>query len=83
MDKLPNEIINNIMSYNSHPVADLMKALISKYNEVCCMRCKNPRCGYLSFFDTWYNIELDQGKIDIMLNCLKDLKYLNCPDFDF
>ena len=80
-NKLPNEIINRIMLYHSHPVADLMRTLINKYNEVRCMRCKNPHCGgYTSFFETWRNIELDQGKIDIMI---KHLRTMERFDADF
>ena len=31
-DMLPKEIINKIMLYNSHPVSDLLKYKIIKYN---------------------------------------------------
>ncbi len=31
-DMLPKEIINKIMLYNSHPVSDIMKYKIIKYN---------------------------------------------------
>ena len=31
-DMLPKEIINKIMLYNSHPVSDIMKNKIIKYN---------------------------------------------------
>ena len=33
MNKLPNEIINNIMLFNSHPVADLFKPVAKILNE--------------------------------------------------
>ena len=69
---LPKNVINLIMLYHSHPVADLMRTLINKYDEVCCMRCKNPYCGgFTSFFDTWRNITLDQGRIDLMIKRLQ------------
>ena len=75
LNKFPKDVINRIMLYNSHPVADLMRALINKYNEVRCMRCKNPNCGgYLSFFDTWRNITLDQGRIDLMIKHLQAME---------
>ena len=78
---LPNEIVKHILSYNSHPTADLITALIMKYQEVIIMRLKNSRCMHLSFFETWRHIELDQGKIDkwrqSIFNCKYDI------DFDF
>ena len=33
MNKLPNEIINQIMLFNSHPVADLLKEAVETANE--------------------------------------------------
>ena len=33
MNKLPNEIINKIMLFNSHPVADLFKEAVKTVNE--------------------------------------------------
>ena len=47
---LPNEIVKQILSYNSHPTADMIRALIVKYQEVIIMRLKNARCTHLLFF---------------------------------
>ena len=33
MNKLPNEIINQILLFNSHPVADLFKEAVAQVNE--------------------------------------------------
>ena len=33
MNKLPNEIINQILLFNSHPVADLFKPIAKTVNE--------------------------------------------------
>ena len=71
---LPKEITKIIMSFHSHPTADIMKVVIDKYLEVLCMRCKNPYCHPLSFYKTWCNIELDQGRIDKMKEALCDLR---------
>ena len=71
--KLPVEVFNRIMLYNSHPTADIMRAIIHKANQVLCMRFKNPNCAILSFYKIWCNIELDQARIDQMMMSLKDL----------
>jgi hypothetical protein len=57
-----------------------MRKVIEKYFEVLCMRIKNPNCRPLSFYKTFFDIELDQGRIDKMKEALKDLKYI---DADF
>ena len=79
---LPNEMVKQILSYNSHPTADMIRALIVKYQEVIIMRLKNARCTHLSFFETWRHIELDQGKIDKWRQCLLNCRY-DYVDFDF
>ena len=74
---LPKEVLNRVFLFNSHPTADMIRVLINKFQEVRIMRLKNNRCTYLSFYQTWRNIELDQVKIDKMKH-----KLINCG-FDF
>ena len=79
---LPITVINKIMLYNSHPTADIMKAVIIKYREVMIMRGKNDKCSCLSFYETWCNIELDQVKIDRTMKHLMAYRYDHI-DFEF
>ena len=79
---LPNEIVKMILLYNSHPTADMIRSIITKYQEVIIMRSKNSYCQPLSFYNTWCNIELDQGKIDKMKIQLSSCRFENL-DFDF
>ena len=79
---LPNEIINKIQLYVSHPTADMIRAIVAKYQEVIIMRLKNRECIYLSFYQTWKHIELDQAKIDKIKQQLYNVN-LNGIDFDF
>ena len=79
---LPNEIVDKILLFKSHPTADIMRAVIVKYHEVLIMRLKNCKCLHLSFFETWKNIELDQGRIDQMRKILSQCSHENI-DWDF
>ena len=79
---LPNEIVNRIKLYISHPTADMIRVVIAKYQEVIIMRLKNKECVYLSFYQTWKYIELDQVKIDKTKELLYNCNF-NGIDFDF
>ena len=79
---IPKHIIDKIMLYNSHPTADIMREVIIKYHEVIAMRGKNKQCCYLSFYKTWCNCELDQAKIDKMMEHLRTIRFDNI-EFDF
>ena len=79
---IPQNVFDKIMLYNSHPIADIMRAIIVKYQEVMIMRSKNTMCCHLSFYKTWCNIELDQVLIDRTIKYLMSCRYDHL-DFDF
>ena len=79
---IPKHLIDKIMLYNSHPTADIMRDLILKYEEVIVMRGKNTKCCPLSFYTTWCNIELDQLKINRMIEHVRKIKF-DGIEFDF
>ena len=46
---LPKTVINKIMLYNSHPTADIMRAVIIEYKEVMIMKSKNENAHVYHF----------------------------------
>ena len=60
----------------------MIRVVIDKYQEVIIMRLKNKECVYLSFYQTWKYIELDQAKIDKTKQQLMNCNF-DGIDFDF
>ena len=68
MNELPNEIINQILLFNSHPVADLFKEAVAQVNEELyeiiegeesCIADEMSFAEYL-FYDRWRTKEYDR-----------------------
>ena len=67
MTALPEHIINKIMLYNIHPLAELFKKEFSKHIEI--MRQEQDKRGRPSFYVIWYDLRLFSSDDDCSDEC--------------
>ena len=56
--EIPNEIVNKIMLYNSHPLADMIRELQYEYNELKKTRLLYPECDPIPFHSMCFSLIL-------------------------
>ena len=56
MSNIPEELFHKIMLYNTHPVAEMMKPNINKFNDIQDVRNKLSFCSESNFASNFFSL---------------------------